>query len=95
MHFNAFVFFGFLVHLTLDELYSVDLEGAPRVNQSFGTALEFWDYSNWTTSLLMLGATIIMFVMTPDVSDFGEIFFNSDTYGNIINSFLPSDTWFL
>ncbi len=39
---------GFLSHLLLDEICSVDLKGA-RVNKAFGTALKFWAPSPWTT----------------------------------------------
>ncbi|MBV8554085.1 MAG: metal-dependent hydrolase, partial [Planctomycetaceae bacterium] len=35
------VMLGFLSHLLLDEICSVDLRGA-RVNKAFGTALKFW-----------------------------------------------------
>jgi len=42
------VMLGFLSHLLLDEICSVDLRGA-RVNKAFGTALKFWAPSPWTT----------------------------------------------
>jgi hypothetical protein len=37
----AAVALGFLSHLVLDEVFSVDLRGA-RVNRAFGTALKLW-----------------------------------------------------
>jgi membrane-bound metal-dependent hydrolase YbcI (DUF457 family) len=39
---------GFLSHLLLDEMFSVDLKGA-RVNRAFGTAMKFWAPSVWST----------------------------------------------
>ena len=42
------VVLGFLSHLLLDEICSVDFNGA-RVNRAFGTALKFWAPSPWTT----------------------------------------------
>nr|WP_299246117.1 metal-dependent hydrolase [uncultured Halomonas sp.] len=45
--------FGVMVHLLLDECYSVDLVGI-RVKRSFGTALKFFDYREPFNSLLML-----------------------------------------
>ncbi len=42
------VILGFLSHLLLDEVCSVDLKGA-RVNRAFGTALKFWARSPWAT----------------------------------------------
>ena len=52
---------GCLVHLTLDELYSVDLEGA-RLKRSFGTALKLFDYDRpWRAVALIL----LMLAMLP------------------------------
>ncbi|MEO6808882.1 MAG: metal-dependent hydrolase, partial [Isosphaeraceae bacterium] len=42
------VILGFLSHLLLDEVCSVDLRGI-RVNRAFGTALKFWAPSPWST----------------------------------------------
>ena len=39
---------GFMSHLLLDEICSVDLQGA-RVNKAFGTAIKFWAPSPWST----------------------------------------------
>jgi membrane-bound metal-dependent hydrolase YbcI (DUF457 family) len=43
------VVMGFLCHLILDEIYSVDLKGRklPRLKKSFGTALKFFGKSAW------------------------------------------------
>jgi membrane-bound metal-dependent hydrolase YbcI (DUF457 family) len=40
------VVLGFMSHLLLDELYSVDLRGM-RLKRSFGTAIKFWSKSRW------------------------------------------------
>lgn len=42
------VMLGFFSHLLLDEMCSVDLQGA-RVNRAFGTALKLWAPSAWST----------------------------------------------
>lgn len=42
---------GFLLHLVLDEIYSVDLSGMPRLKQSFGTALKLFSTS-WRANLV-------------------------------------------
>jgi len=44
--------FGMLVHLTLDECFSVDLAGQ-RIKRSFGTALKLYDPNHRPTALLM------------------------------------------
>ena len=42
------VVLGFVSHLLLDELYSVEWRGAlPRLKKSFGTALKLWSKSRW------------------------------------------------
>jgi len=46
---------GFVLHLLLDELYSVDLTGA-RIKRSFGTALKPLDWRSPGNSLVMLAA---------------------------------------
>ncbi|WP_027965518.1 metal-dependent hydrolase [Halomonas halocynthiae] len=50
---GAALIIGCLVHLLLDELYSVDLGGA-RIKRSFGTAFKPFDYARPVNSLLML-----------------------------------------
>ncbi|HET8791747.1 MAG TPA: metal-dependent hydrolase [Modicisalibacter sp.] len=45
--------FGSLIHLLLDEIYSVDLVGA-RIKRSFGTALKLFAYREPVNSLLLL-----------------------------------------
>lgn len=46
---------GFVLHLLLDELYSVDLTGG-RIKRSFGTALKPLDWRSPGNSLVMLAA---------------------------------------
>jgi hypothetical protein len=47
------VMLGFLSHLILDEICSVDLQGV-RVNKAFGTALKFWAPSTFSTIFVYL-----------------------------------------
>ena len=49
---------GFLVHLILDEIWSIDFQGGRfRLKRSFGTALKFFDNSLW-----------------PNISVYGKLF---------------------
>ncbi|GHB31624.1 metal-dependent hydrolase [Salinicola rhizosphaerae] len=52
--------FGFLIHLVLDEIYSVDMTGA-RLKRSFGTALKpyVWDSPGSALMLLMTAAHLL------------------------------------
>ena len=62
---GLFIGLGYLVHLSLDELYSVDLLNA-RLKRSFGTALKPISLNNLKTSFLMLALTSGLFYICPD-----------------------------
>lgn len=55
---------GFVIHLALDELYSVDLTGM-RLKRSFGTALKPFDWRSPGNSLVMLLAAVSLFPWLP------------------------------
>jgi len=61
---GLFIGFGFIVHLLLDEIYSVDLSNK-RMKKSFGTALKLYSYKNMTTTALMAGCTLALAWITP------------------------------
>ena len=50
---------GFLVHLVLDEIYSVDFRGV-RLKKSFGTALKFWSARGWWPNISTYGKLAIL-----------------------------------
>jgi hypothetical protein len=51
---GLFLMIGFLVHLSLDEFYSVDLQGI-RMKKSFGTALTLFSFNNPLGYFLVYG----------------------------------------
>ncbi len=54
------VVMGFLSHLILDEIYSVDLGGKTiRIKKSFGTAMKFWR-NNWWANISCYGKLILL-----------------------------------
>jgi LexA-binding, inner membrane-associated putative hydrolase len=61
---GIFIAVGFIVHLLLDELYSVDLSNS-RMKNSFGTALKLFNHNNITASALMTICTMMLFWMAP------------------------------
>lgn len=69
---GAAVLLGFIIHLGLDELYSVDLEGA-RLKRSFGTALKLGDSRRPMSNLLMLIATLTLLPWAPPWSVLVEL----------------------
>ena len=83
-----FVFFGFMAHLILDEVYAVDMMRT-ELKRSFGTACKLFDYGNWKASLLMILAMVGAFQMAPSHEKFLEIVSSKDTYANIGERFCP------
>jgi len=61
-----FIVFGFIVHLLLDELFSVDLKNK-RLKKSFGTALKLYHYQNLPASLSLLMLTMVLAWFAPAV----------------------------
>ena len=59
-----FIALGFVVHLLLDEVYSVDLSNS-RMKSSFGTALKLYSYNNMAASALMILCTMTLYWMAP------------------------------
>ena len=62
---GGFLFLGGLVHLLLDELYSVDLLNA-RIKRSFGSAMKIADFNHkWLTLLLFIAIVGLAFIAPP------------------------------
>ncbi|MGZ8135867.1 MAG: metal-dependent hydrolase [Methylococcaceae bacterium] len=61
---GVFIAVGFIVHLLLDEVYSVDLSNS-RMKKSFGTALKLFSYNDIPASVLMLACTLVLFHFAP------------------------------
>ena len=90
---GIFMFFGYLVHLLLDEVYSVDFNGN-RVKRSFGTALKLFEHRNVAASLLMVAATLGVFFLTPSFSGFYEVVSTADLWGDLWERMWPEDGFF-
>ncbi|SIS75708.1 LexA-binding, inner membrane-associated putative hydrolase [Neptunomonas antarctica] len=76
---GGFVFFGGLIHLTLDEIYSVDLSNI-RIKRSFGTALKIADFKNKSATFLMLVASIALGYMLPETDTTINLLTNWSTF---------------
>ena len=61
---GGFLFVGYLVHLSLDEIYSVDVMDV-RIKSSFGTALKLVDTRHPTATIAMLAATALAVWVSP------------------------------
>lgn len=74
-----FVFLGGVVHLLLDEIYSVDLTNV-RIKRSFGSALKLTDYSNILLSGLFLAASACLFYNAPPIDSSIKTLSNWNTF---------------
>ena len=63
---GTFTAFGFLIHLLLDELYAVDLEGF-ELKASFGSAIKLLSLNSWPGSLMLALLSGALFWFLPDI----------------------------
>ncbi len=83
-----FLFSGFILHLLLDELYSVDFMGH-RLKRSFGTALKLFDYNDYiSTSIIVLGCAVAWY-FAPDAGQFMDTLSSKETYQLILQRMVP------
>lgn len=90
---GLFVLFGYIIHLVLDEVYSVDITGA-RIKRSFGSALKLFEYRSASASLLMAGALIATLMITPPSADFRHIMQPSQVSQFFRERMFPQNGWF-
>lgn len=90
---GVFLFIGYIVHLVLDEAYSVDVLDT-RVKSSFGTALKLFDRQNVIASLLMAIAVGGTFFITPPANSFIEVFGTREVWVALNDRLLPNGKWF-
>jgi hypothetical protein len=91
---GGFVGLGYVIHLGLDELYSVDLMGA-SIKRSFGTALKVVSFTDIKATLFLGLATVcLLYFATPQYDTLLHTFGNWRIYNNIQQKLLPKDRWF-
>ncbi len=90
---GLFVLIGFIIHLVLDEIYSVDIEGA-TLKRSFGTALKVFDHHSWQASGLMAAALALTIWFAPPFHEFSEIVKPPVFFTFLKNRLLPKGQWF-
>jgi hypothetical protein len=89
----AFMFAGYLTHLTLDEIYSVDVMDT-RLKSSFGTALKFFDRRHFYASLGMAAATLAAIVVSPPTNTFVDGLTSRSLWSGLEQRLLPTNKWF-
>ena len=91
---GTFVTLGFIVHLLLDEFYSVDLSGRKLLKSSFGTALSLGSLSQPVGTAALYLAVVALFLLCPSPRPFTELMLDRDTYRGVTQRLLPGETWF-
>lgn len=84
---------GYLTHLVLDELFSVDLTGR-GLKRSFGTALKPIDFKNLSSSLLMGLLTAGMVAILPDPAQLVKRVQDKRCYVSLKAQLWPKGRWF-
>jgi hypothetical protein len=90
---GLFVLLGYLIHLVLDEVYSVDFMGA-RIKRSFGSALKLFERQSPSSSLLLAGALIAVLMITPPSGEFRQIMNPAQVTQFFRERMFPQDGWF-
>lgn len=91
---GSFVLAGFLTHLVLDEIYSVDFNNE-RIKASFGTALKLADFRHPGATLAMAAAAIVAFVFAPPINEFLGVVATKTLWIAFQDRLLPHDhNWF-
>ena len=87
---GIFLFLGYLVHVILDEIYSVDLSGA-RLKKSFGTACTLFSSNNIIGYLVMYTILVVAIILIPEKVSFFNFIHNffTNVSTNIWKNLLP------
>ena len=89
----GFMMIGYLTHLTLDEMYSVDVMDT-RIKSSFGTALKLVDARHWGASVAMAAACTLAVMVSPPTKMFVDGVSSKSMWTSLHGRLLPGDKWF-
>lgn len=89
----AFMMVGYVVHLSLDEIYSVDVMDT-RIKASFGTALKIFDSRYPKASVGMACAVAAAIMLSPPTKMFVDGVRAEGLWGELHSKLLPHDKWF-
>ena len=88
---GLFVFGGCILHLLLDELFSLNLTGSgPK--KSTGTAFKFGNAGDLKSTFFIYLAIVLLFLATPEHNHFFSTILDTSTYHHL--KLFPSDNWF-
>jgi hypothetical protein len=90
---GGFLFAGYLTHLVLDEIYSVDVLDT-RFKSSFGSALKLYDTKKLGDSAVVAIAAAFLYMMTPPAKTFVDGISSRTLWTELQHRLLPQDKWF-
>ncbi|MBF0445647.1 MAG: metal-dependent hydrolase [Magnetococcales bacterium] len=90
---GSFLFMGFMVHLILDELASLNIFSLGGVRKSFGSAAKLYS-TNLTATAIIYLATVLLYMLTPTTEGIFNLLTDPLTLKMISIQFLPTDGWF-
>jgi len=90
---GGFLFIGYVTHLILDEIYSVDVLDT-RFKSSFGSALKLYDGRNLGDSAVVAIAAALLFALTPPAKPFVEGIASRELWAGLQQRLLPENKWF-
>jgi LexA-binding, inner membrane-associated putative hydrolase len=91
---GGFMFVGYLTHLALDEIYSVDVLDT-RIKSSFGSAFKLVDGKHWGDTALIAGLTAAVFMVTPSANVFVDGITSKTMWTSLHARLLPGNQrWF-
>ena len=90
---GGFLAIGYLTHLVLDELYSVDVMDT-RLKASFGTALKLADWHHWQHTVAMAICTAGLIAIAPPIGTFVDGLSSPSVWAGLHQKLLPHDSWF-
>jgi membrane-bound metal-dependent hydrolase YbcI (DUF457 family) len=90
---GGFLAIGYITHLVLDEIYSVDVMDT-RLKASFGTALKLADLHNWKHSVAMAACTVGLFAIAPPAGQFIDGLSSQSMWAGLNQKLLPHESWF-
>lgn len=91
---GGFLFVGYVTHLVLDEIYSVDVMDTRILKSSFGTALKLWDSKHLGESVAVGIAAAIAFSLAPPSAPFVDGISSPRLWAGLQQRLLPHDKWF-
>ncbi|MBF0453728.1 MAG: metal-dependent hydrolase [Magnetococcales bacterium] len=90
---GSFVLIGFISHLLLDELASLNFLGLGGVKHSFGTALKFYSPSFVATFSLYL-ALAFFYLLAPSSDGLVDQLLSTQFWYTLADGLLPTGGWF-